>query len=140
MANSKASATMSWLEKAHQDLQATERLLLGSFPLTDIASFHAQQAAEKALKAYLTWHDVIFPKTHSLVALIARCLEIDAEFNTLRTASVTLSPYAVASRYPGNVPNLSLDDAQQAQRLAQEIWQFVLTKLPEEISAQFTAD
>ena len=140
MADSKTLATTSWLEKAHQDLQATERLLLGSFPLTDIASFHAQQAAEKAIKAYLTWHDIIFPKTHSLVALIAHCLEVDTDFRILRTASMTLTPYAVASRYPGNVPNLSFADAQQAQSLAQEVWQFVLKRLPDEVSARFTTD
>jgi HEPN domain-containing protein len=34
----------------------------------------AQQAAEKTLKAYLTWRDEPFEKTHSLVALVSKCL------------------------------------------------------------------
>jgi HEPN domain-containing protein len=133
MADFKSASVTSWLEKGNQDLLAAERLLVGSFPLTDIASFHAQQAAEKAIKAYLTWHDTIFPKTHSLVALIALCLQIDDDFNALRTAAVTLTPYAVASRYPSDVANLSLADARQALSLAESVWQFVLDKLPNEI-------
>jgi HEPN domain-containing protein len=30
------------------------------------ALFHCQQAAEKVLKAYLTWNGRTFPKTHSI--------------------------------------------------------------------------
>ncbi|WP_420641691.1 HEPN domain-containing protein [Candidatus Leptofilum sp.] len=137
MADAKSSEVISWLEKALQDLQATRRLLEGSFPLTDIASFHAQQAAEKAIKAYLTSHDIVFPKTHSLVALIALCLEINDEFNVLRRAAITLTPYAVASRYPGNVAKLSLEDAKTAYALAKDVWRFVLNELPHEIIEQF---
>ena len=88
MADFKSLAVTSWLEKAYQDLLAAEKLLMGSFPLTDIASFHAQQGAEKAIKAYLTWHDTVFPKTHSLVALVALCLQVEDDFNALRAAAV----------------------------------------------------
>lgn len=140
MADFKSLAVTSWLEKAYQDLLAAERLLMGSFPLTDIASFHAQQAAEKAIKAYLTWHNTVFPKTHSLVALVALCLQVEDDFHALRAAAVTLTPYAVASRYPGDVANLSLADAQQALALARHVWQFMLSKLPSEITKQFSPD
>lgn len=140
MVDPKSSEVTSWLVKANHDLQAADRLLVGSHPLTDIASFHCQQAAEKAIKAYLTLHDTIFPKTHSLVALIALCLKLDDEFEALRVAATTLTPYAVASRYPGDVSNLSLADAQQALSLAQEVWQFVLNKIPNDISDQFSPD
>lgn len=140
MADFKSAEVMSWLVKANHDLQAAERLLVGTHPLTDIASFHSQQAAEKAIKAYLTLHDTVFPKTHSLVALIALCLKIDHEFESLRVAATTLTPYAVASRYPGDVSNLNRTDAQRALSLAQEIWQFVLNKIPSDISDQLSLD
>jgi HEPN domain len=48
----------AWLEKATLDLRAAE-LLVGASDagLLGHAAFHAQQAAEKALKAFLAWHD-----------------------------------------------------------------------------------
>ena len=114
-------------------------LLAHSLSLTSLV-FIVNKQLKKALKAYLTLHDTILPKTYSLVALIALCLEIDDEFEALRVAGTTLTPYAVASRYPGDVSNLSLADSQQALSLAQEVWQFVLSKLPNDISDQFSPD
>lgn len=49
------------MSKARNDLAAAERLLEGAQPLTDIVSYHCQQAAEKALKAYLILKDKAFP-------------------------------------------------------------------------------
>ncbi len=59
-----------WLEKARADLGASGVLLRGdtSYPLA--AAFHAQQAAEKLLKALLVWHRVAFPKTHDMARLV----------------------------------------------------------------------
>jgi HEPN domain-containing protein len=42
------------------------------------ATFHCQQAVEKAMKAFLTWHDRIFRKTHDLVELGGHCVGIEA--------------------------------------------------------------
>jgi HEPN domain-containing protein len=92
--------------------------------------FHCQQAAEKALKAYLTWSEKPFEKTHSLVALVGECLLNDSSFNELRTAATTLNPYAVALRYPGDMPELSEAEAQEALALAREVWEFVLERIP----------
>ena len=58
----------------------------------------------------------------------------------LRVAAVTLTPYSVASRYPGDLATLSLADAEQALALTQQVWQFVLEKLLNSISAQFIPD
>jgi HEPN domain len=41
----------------------------GQEPYLDTAVYHCQQAAEKALKAFLTARDIAFEKTHNLVAL-----------------------------------------------------------------------
>jgi len=45
-----------WLEKAADDLSAAELLVEGELATYWTVSFHAQQAAEKALKALLTRH------------------------------------------------------------------------------------
>ena len=127
----------SWLDKALHDLRSAERLLAGPDPLCDAAGFHCQQVAEKALKAYLTLRDASFEKTHSLVALVAKCTEWDLTFEELRTAATTLTPYAVASRYPGDLPNLTEAEAQEALTLARQVWDFVLHRIPSEVQADF---
>ncbi len=56
----------NWLRKAETDLRAAEHLLTidqeDYFP----AAFHAQQAAEKFLKGFLSRHQIPFPKTHDI--------------------------------------------------------------------------
>jgi hypothetical protein len=52
--------TKSWFEKAASDLRAADHDLIATPPLTDDVVFHAQQAAEKAMKGYLSWHDQPF--------------------------------------------------------------------------------
>ena len=57
----------AWLAKAELDLRAAD-LELGT-PAAGLwgdVAFHAQQAAEKALKAFLALHDEPFGKTHSI--------------------------------------------------------------------------
>jgi HEPN domain-containing protein len=61
--------TTAWLRKAGQDLRRVERCLADEPPDVEDALFHCQQTAEKAPKAFLTWHDQPFKKTHDLAAL-----------------------------------------------------------------------
>jgi HEPN domain-containing protein len=138
MDEAKVYEIRAWLSKALHDLHSAERLLTGPDPLCDAAGFHCQQVAEKTLKAYLTWRDELFEKTHSLVALVAKCLTFDSSFEELRTAATTLTPYAVASRYPGDLPDLTEEEAQQALTLARQVWDFVLQRLPSEVWDQVT--
>jgi len=49
-----AAETRAWLEKAADDLAAAGVDLAAQPPLRGDAAFHAQQAVEKALKAFLT--------------------------------------------------------------------------------------
>lgn len=132
MPDPKQDEIRSWLEKAHQDLEAASWLLESPRALNGAVAFHAQQAAEKILKAYLTWIEQPFEKTHSLVALVGLCLKVDADFSGLRTATTTLTPYAVTTRYPGDFPELSRKEAQEAISFAQHILDFVTPRLPTE--------
>ena len=70
--------TGNWLVKASQDLRAVEICLSAEPPHTEDAFFHCQQAVEKALKAFLTWHDQPFGKTHDLGLIGGLCVELDA--------------------------------------------------------------
>lgn len=61
----KADVIHGWLRKADSDMAAL-RLCIANAKALDAACFHAQQAAEKALKAYLTSIAVQFPFVHNL--------------------------------------------------------------------------
>lgn len=77
--------------------------------------FHAQQAAEKALKAVLAGAGVIFRRTHDLLELaeLARTNGLDVPVE--RELLARLAPYAVEFRYLGaNAPEVSVDEAAAA--------------------------
>jgi len=63
------SIACEWLQKARRDIRVAE-LALGE-DLYDEVAFHAQQAAEKALKAVLVALGARPPRTHSLERLLA---------------------------------------------------------------------
>lgn len=130
MENPKLVEVHSWLVKARQDLDAAAWLLESPQYLYNAVGFHCQQASEKALKAYLTWADEPFEKTHSLVALVGLCLKSDPGFEELRSAATTLTPFAVTTRYPGDLPEITVQEAREALMFAKQIWDFILSRSP----------
>jgi len=64
---------------------------------------------------------------------VGKCLLLDKSFEQLRTAATTLLPYAVALRYPGEMPEFTESEAKQALALVRELWDFVLERMPEEV-------
>ncbi len=129
----RVAETQSWLVKALADLRAAECLLALQPPLTGLALFHAQQAAEKALKAFLSWHDVPFRKTHDLSVLGQQCLAIDRTLEDLCRRVAQLTVFAWLFRYPGEVEEPSLEEARGDLALAREVYEAVLARLPEEV-------
>jgi HEPN domain-containing protein len=65
------------------------------------ALFPRQQAVEKALKAFLTFHERTFRKTHDLGGLGPGCLSIDGSLQTTVSQAEGLTQYAWRFRYPG---------------------------------------
>ena len=53
MDEAKAELIRSWLTKASHDLAAAAILGTGDSAILDVAVYHCQQAAEKAVKAFL---------------------------------------------------------------------------------------
>ncbi len=78
--------TRQWLAKATQDLGLAEHAVEDT-PFLGGAVFHCQQAAEKALKAFLTWRGQPFRKTHQLVELVQACADLDAAFAAMQELS-----------------------------------------------------
>lgn len=126
----KREIVRQWVAKAEQDIKASEALLEAEPPFLYPSCFHAQQAAEKYLKALLTWHQIEFPKTHSIEQLLDLARQADAETAaSLRDAAV-LSPYGVDIRYPGEQPEPNLEETQQAVELARKVRNSVMNALP----------
>ena len=75
--------TRAWLTKALMDLRAAEHLLQAVPPLLGSVVFHSQQTGEKALKAFLAWHDEPFRKTHNLEELGRQVLAFDTTLQPL---------------------------------------------------------
>jgi HEPN domain-containing protein len=91
--------TREWLEHAQADLDACTAPIAAG--LAAEALFHAQQCAEKAIKAVLTWHQVSFRKTHDLDELREVCLPLAGDAGTHLAGIERLSQYAWRFRYPG---------------------------------------
>ena len=117
----------AWLEKARQDLGRSNRPPHARDLPRDHLS-HTQQAAEKALKAYLVSLGVTPPKTHQLEDLVALAAGYDAEVETLSDPAAALTPYAVESRYP-EADQVTEEDARHAIKDAEEIRRYVLSRL-----------
>ena len=122
-----------WLVKAQHDLGSARCLMTGDAPYLDTAVYHCQQAAEKALKAFLALHDIPFPKTHDLVLLSDFCQTKDPTFQSLAEFAEMLTPYATLFRYPGECMMPASSDAHEALHAAGQVLDFVMEKMPPEI-------
>ena len=121
----------AWLDKAALDLRAAD-LLAGSSDaaLLGNATFHAQQAAEKALKAFLAWHDEPFRKTHSIEELRRACVAIAPDLAPVIDSAVPLTEYAWKFRYPGDAGEPSREETERALQSARSLVLAVEALLP----------
>jgi HEPN domain-containing protein len=119
-----------WLEMAAEDLDVAGRLLQGDRPRPQSASFHCQQAVEKALKAFLEFRETRPPRTHALGELLDLAETLDSGFSQLRDAQ-WLTHFAVGARYPGLEPRPTLGRALEALHAAEEAVRFVVGRLPD---------
>ncbi len=86
------------LTLARRDLRAAEILRDQPAVGDGIVGFHVQQAAEKALKAWLTILGIDFPHTHDLSLLIQKLSVAGIEVASLWDL-LDLNPFAVQLRY-----------------------------------------
>ncbi len=125
--------TKAWLTRAGEDLRGAEVDLAAAPPLLGDAMFHCQQAIEKALKAFLTWHDQPFRKTHDLVEIGGKCVAVDSALDPLLRRSAPLTEYAWKFRYPGDASAPTQVEAEEALALAREVVKAILSRLPAEV-------
>jgi HEPN domain-containing protein len=121
----------AWLEKAVDDLRTAAYVLTAEPPITSAVAFHAQQACEKSLKAFLAWHDRPFRKTHNLEEIGEACLALDPSLRDTIDRAVPLSEYAWRFRYPGEPYDPTVAEAESALAIAREVYRAVSASVPE---------
>jgi HEPN domain-containing protein len=123
--------TVEWIEKAEGDfLTASREFRARNAPNYDAVCFHAQQAAEKFLKAILQESGFPIPRTHSLADLLSLILKNDPSFFVMQPELNEMEGYAVQYRYPGQTADLL--DARSALSAAKTVRIFVKAKLHQE--------
>lgn len=101
------------------------RAVYAGDPMWDHACFHAQQAAEKALRAAMVACELAVPRTHDLKALVASLLDalpqLEPRRPELAEHAIALTPHGVAPRYPSFLAPETDDERGEAIRRAAEI-------------------
>ncbi|HUV82129.1 MAG TPA: HEPN domain-containing protein [archaeon] len=87
------------LSKALDDEVLLEEIVTNEKITDEIIGFHAQQAAEKLLKALLMAREIPYRRTHDLRELIDLISDQNIHFPEPLMEVRTLSPFAVEFRY-----------------------------------------
>jgi HEPN domain-containing protein len=124
-----------WLSHAESDLKLA--LLAANYPqiIAGQVCFHAQQAAEKSIKAAMLLQGIEFPLTHDIEELLEIAENQGFLVSEEVQEAVHLTPYAVETRYPGYLEEITKDDVQAALRIAEQTVSWakdILTRKKEE--------
>jgi HEPN domain-containing protein len=121
-----------WINFGDEDLRlARHALTLSSSCPTRLIAYHAQQCAEKYLKAYLVFHHTDFPYTHNMSRLLELCEE-KAEWPESISNAEELTPFAITTRYPGEDERVTKKEALGAIDIAAKVRKVVRTALKQE--------
>jgi HEPN domain-containing protein len=121
-----------WVGKAEEDFRNAEYTLTMKehCPFSTVL-FHAQQTAEKYLKALLALHAIEFPKSHDLGELAA-LLAPEIRLPLTPREEETLTQYATSSRYPGFPGTPTRGEAEEAVACAGKLRAAARALLPAE--------
>lgn len=126
---------IQWLSYADEDLRlARHALTLATGVPYRLVAYHAQQCAEKSLKAYLVSHRIDFPYTHNISRLLELCRDKAHWCVDLLDAEV-LSVYAITTRYPGEDEEVTRDEALRAIELAESVKDLVVQELDQPLKS-----
>jgi HEPN domain-containing protein len=116
--------TLEWINKAEGDRFSAQREVRArTHPNYDAACFHAQQCAEKYLKARLQEAGQAFKRTHDLVNLLSLVLSVEPTWSVLQADLIILTDFAIDYRYPGNAA--TKDEAQDAVKRCKRVRYFI---------------
>ena len=119
----------SWVRKAEHDLLNIRNNVAAEQVPWDTVCFHAQQAAEKMLKAFLAFHGEQPRYTHDLLVLLEGCARFDPGLSELAMPCALLTPYAVEVRYP-SVYEPGEEEARAVLQASQQVCSAMQSRFP----------
>ncbi|MBN1381502.1 MAG: HEPN domain-containing protein [Deltaproteobacteria bacterium] len=126
------ASVKKWLVYADEDIRlARHGLTLSSSVPYRLLAYHAQQCAEKCLKAYLVYRCIDFPYTHNISMLLELCSR-DASWTVGLMDAEELTSYAITTRYPGIDEDVSREETLRAIQLASLVMKTVTDALAKE--------
>ena len=109
----------AWLQYARSDLAMARAHAPGAY--LEHHCFHAQQAAEKAIKAVLISRGIEFPYTHDIAELATALEQNGQDVPDKIKAAEVLSRFAVLTRYPGFQGEVRSDEYEELLALAESV-------------------
>ncbi len=122
--------TARWLRYAEEDLITAETLLKQPHVPPRQSCWHAQQAAEEALKAVLIFLQIDFKRTHNL-SVLRDLVPESWQLKTTLPNLEHLNRWAVEARYPEDMQEASNANASEAVEQARSVWISVSTAFSE---------
>jgi len=123
---------IQWLEFADGDLRlARHGLTLTSGVPYRLIAYHAQQCAEKHLKAFLVYHEIDFPYTHNIGRLLELCAEKGDWARDLPEAD-ELTPFAITARYPSEQEAVTREESLRTIEIALKVRETIRKALERE--------
>ena len=122
-----------WLRQARHDLDAGRHAASGDFHA--LACFLSQQAAEKAVTAFLYAKGAEHVWGHALADLCEDAIAFDPSFDMVKSVAILLDKHYLGARYPsalpGGVPAEAYDseDSTRALAIAADVVAFVTARL-----------
>ena len=110
----------AWIIRAYSNLRLAEKGQGKDIMLEDLC-FNSQQAAEKALKAVCLYKEQDFPKTHSITRLIDILESTGIQVPEQIKIADVLTQYAVQTRYPGPVEEITFEEYQESLEIAARV-------------------
>jgi len=117
-----------WFRKAQDDEQSIRALMKEKGPPSTIC-FLSQQMAEKYLKGFLIFHRKDFLKIHDLLGLETQLIDIEPDIHKIHNDINLLNRYYIETRYPGEYPEFTYEEAIRAFEAAQRVKKFVTEKI-----------
>jgi HEPN domain-containing protein len=134
MKNDERVEAHRWLSQSKRDLDDARYNAEGG--RYNLACFLAQQAAEKALKAFLFSKGAESVRGHSVAELCTDAADFDAEFLEIKKRAAPLDKYYIPTRYPNGLPGgipadaFAREDAEYALKTAAFVIEKVDSKVP----------
>lgn len=119
--------TLEWIELAEEDYAIAKLIQREQLAMWNGMCFHAQQCAEKYLKAWLQENNIPIPRTHNLEELLNLILPSIPAWHNWKVDLSRLSKHAVDTRYVGQTP--TAEDALHAMQTCEMVRQAVRAEL-----------